>query len=74
MRTLFIPLLAFSSACHDESKPVVAPNAPSADCSAERTQQELECVKTNSTRAGADKCIADLPKKDCTKLAPDGGA
>lgn len=72
MRTLFMPLLALATACHDE-KPIVTPNQPSADCSAERTQLELQCVRDNPTRAGADKCIADLPKKDCTKLAPDGG-
>jgi hypothetical protein len=69
MRILFMLALA---ACH-EDKPIVTPNAPSADCSAERTQQELQCVQDNPTRAGADKCIADLPKRDCTKLAPDGG-
>lgn len=72
MRTLFMSLLAVLAACH-EDKPVVAPNPPSADCSAERTQQELQCVRDNPTRAGADKCITDLPKKDCTKLVPDGG-
>lgn len=73
-RLLLILIAVFTVSCGGgASKPLVTPNGPAADCSAEQTQKELQCVRDNPTRAGADKCIADLPKRDCTKLAPDGG-
>lgn len=50
------------------NKPIVQPNPEWANCSADKTIVENECLKNNPTREGFDACIAEK-RKTCV----DGG-
>lgn len=63
------PLLMLS-ACGGPDKPVETPHPVEGDCVIDRTQAQLDCVKSAPTSSAADTCIADVKaKKDCS----DGG-
>jgi hypothetical protein len=71
MRLSLFSLIALATAaCHDD-KPIETPHPVEGDCVIDRTQVQLECVKTAPTSAAADECIAKAKAaKECT----DGGS
>lgn len=71
MRLSLFSIIALATAsCGGTGKPVETPHPVEGDCVVDRTQAQLDCVKTAPSSAAADTCIADVKaKKDCT----DGG-